>query len=183
MTPFFKTLFPNWLCYKLTQNAPNLTYSDLGFKKFSRGRNPPDPRFWRGRFVVERGWGGRGKGKGRGGKRWGDVEGPGKWSVPAPALALSGPGPFPTDGGIRLVKHANLGCNHVSSCCIIHCTNDLMRFFTKHTAFTANNVQTRPELAGDLIENAGEAYEKWVVYLGPTNMKIVQKYTIINYEK
>jgi len=65
-----------------------------------------------------------------------------------------------TGGIIRLVKHANLGCNHVSSCCIIHCTNDLMRFFTKHTAFTANNVQTRPELAGDLIENAGEAYEK-----------------------
>jgi len=34
-----------------------------------------------------------GKGKGRDGRegRGGDVEGPGKWSAPGPALALSGP--------------------------------------------------------------------------------------------
>ena len=47
-----------------------------------------------------RGWGRRGKGKGgmgkeaegRGGERTGDVEGPGNWSAPGTALALSGPG-------------------------------------------------------------------------------------------
>jgi len=70
MTPFFKTLFPNWLCYKLTQNAPNLTYSDLGFKKFSWGKNPQTPAFERAALRRKRGWGGRGK-------RGGDVEGPG----------------------------------------------------------------------------------------------------------
>ena len=39
--------------------------------------------------------GGRGKGKGGEGRREerrGDVEGPGKWSAPGPALALGGPG-------------------------------------------------------------------------------------------
>ena len=30
--------------------------------------------------------------KGRGGERGRDVEGPGKWSAPGPALALGGPG-------------------------------------------------------------------------------------------
>jgi len=35
---------------------------------------------------------GRGKGgKGRGGERGRNVEGPGKWSAPGPALALGGP--------------------------------------------------------------------------------------------
>jgi len=32
--PLFKS--SHWL----TKNAPNLTYSDLGFKKFSRGETP-----------------------------------------------------------------------------------------------------------------------------------------------
>jgi len=31
------------------------------------------------------------EGEGRGGERGGDVEGPGKWSAPGPALALGGP--------------------------------------------------------------------------------------------
>jgi len=32
-----------------------------------------------------------GEGKGTGGERGGDVEAPGKWSAPRPALALGGP--------------------------------------------------------------------------------------------
>ena len=31
------------------------------------------------------------EGKGKGGGKGGDVEGPGKWSAPGPALALGGP--------------------------------------------------------------------------------------------
>jgi len=64
-------LFPNWLCYKLTQNAPNLTYSDLGFKKFSWGKTPRPPLL-RGLLC-----GGRGGGEGeeRGGEAtWRDPE-------------------------------------------------------------------------------------------------------------
>ena len=44
-----------------------LTYSDLGFDKFSRGRNPRTPAFEGAASRRGRGWGGRGK-EGRGGE-------------------------------------------------------------------------------------------------------------------
>jgi len=43
MSPLSNFLSPKCLYLShhwLTKNAPNLTYSDLGFKKFSRGETP-----------------------------------------------------------------------------------------------------------------------------------------------
>ena len=41
---------------------------------------------WEGERVER-----EGEGKGRGGERGGDMEGPGNWYAPRPALALGGP--------------------------------------------------------------------------------------------
>jgi len=52
------------------------------------GRWGWDGRRWKDNEGRWRGWGG----SGRAGERGGDVEGPGKWSAPGPAMALGGPG-------------------------------------------------------------------------------------------
>jgi len=46
---------------------------------------------WEGEGKGGEGVGREGEGEGRAGQRGGDVEGPGKWSAPGPALALGGP--------------------------------------------------------------------------------------------
>jgi len=45
--------------------------------------------------------------KGRGGERGGDIQGPGKWSAPGPALALGGPG----DNATALAEYALFECS------------------------------------------------------------------------
>jgi len=73
-TPFLKTFCPQngFVISQLAQNAPNLTYSDLGLKKFPRGRNPWTPLL-RGPLCGRGGVGrevealeGRGNGRGCG---------------------------------------------------------------------------------------------------------------------
>jgi len=77
------------LCYKSSLTHPKCTKSQLQRSRFQK-----IPPLLRGPLRGGgRGWGGRGGGrKGRGGERGRNVEGPGKWSAPGPALALGGPG-------------------------------------------------------------------------------------------